>query len=235
MADTIFAQATARGRAGIAVIRISGAEAFAAARGADRTAPAPRPRRAAPAAGSGERRAARPAAWCSAFPGPGASPARTSSSCRCTAARRSAGRCCAALAGMPGLRLAEPGEFTRRALLNGRLDLAQVEGLGDLIAAETAAQQRQALRVDGRGAVHGWLRAGGAELVAGAGIRRGDDRLRRRGAAGGPAAPRRGDRAGAGRRGDASASWRAAGSPSGSATASRWRWSGRRTSASRRC
>ena len=48
---------------------------------------------------------------------------------------------------MPGLRPAEPGEFTRRALMNGRLDLAQVEGLGDLIAAETAAQQRQALRL----------------------------------------------------------------------------------------
>jgi tRNA modification GTPase len=46
-----------------------------------------------------------------------------------------------------GLRPAEAGEFTRRALINGRLDLAQVEGLGDLIAAETAAQQRQAVRM----------------------------------------------------------------------------------------
>jgi tRNA modification GTPase len=50
------------------------------------------------------------------------------------------------LAEQPGLRLAEPGEFTRRALVNGRLDLAQVEGLGDLIEAETEAQRRQALR-----------------------------------------------------------------------------------------
>lgn len=49
------------------------------------------------------------------------------------------------LSRQPGLKLAEPGEFTRRALLNGRLDLAQVEGLGDLLAAETAAQRRQAL------------------------------------------------------------------------------------------
>jgi tRNA modification GTPase len=46
-----------------------------------------------------------------------------------------------------GLRLAEPGEFTRRALENGCLDLAQVEGLADLIDAETEAQRRQALRV----------------------------------------------------------------------------------------
>ena len=59
----------------------------------------------------------------------------------------------AALGGIDGLRLAEPGEFTRRALMNGRLDLSQVEGLGDLLAAETAAQQRQALRADGRRAV----------------------------------------------------------------------------------
>ncbi len=44
-----------------------------------------------------------------------------------------------------GLRLAEPGEFTRRAFDNGRLDLSQVEGLADLIAAETASQQRAAL------------------------------------------------------------------------------------------
>jgi tRNA modification GTPase len=46
-----------------------------------------------------------------------------------------------------GLRQAEAGEFTRRALENGRLDLAQVEGLADLIEAETEAQRRQALRV----------------------------------------------------------------------------------------
>lgn len=46
-----------------------------------------------------------------------------------------------------GFRLAEAGEFTRRALGNGRLDLAQVEGLSDLIVAETEAQRRQAMRV----------------------------------------------------------------------------------------
>lgn len=52
-----------------------------------------------------------------------------------------------ALGGMDGLRMAEAGEFTRRALENGRLDLAQVEGLADLIEAETEAQRRQALKV----------------------------------------------------------------------------------------
>ena len=67
----------------------------------------------------------------------------------------------AALGRMPGLRPAEPGEFTRRALINERLDLAQVEGLADLLAAETAAQRRQALRADGRGAVAARRRTGG--------------------------------------------------------------------------
>ena len=52
-----------------------------------------------------------------------------------------------ALSEQPGLRLAEPGEFTRRALENGVLDLAQVEGLADLIDAETEAQRRQAVRL----------------------------------------------------------------------------------------
>lgn len=46
---------------------------------------------------------------------------------------------------LPGVRMAEPGEFTRRALQNGRLDLTAAEGLADLIGAETEAQRRQAL------------------------------------------------------------------------------------------
>ena len=69
-----------------------------------------------------------------------------------------------ALGAMPGLRLAEPGEFTRRALMNGRLDLSQVEGLGDLLAAETAAQQRQALELMG-GALSRLAAGWSAELV----------------------------------------------------------------------
>jgi len=51
-----------------------------------------------------------------------------------------------ALTGFTGFRLAEPGEFTRRAFDNGRMDLTAVEGLADLIAADTDAQRRQALR-----------------------------------------------------------------------------------------
>ncbi len=51
-----------------------------------------------------------------------------------------------ALAAMDGLRMAEPGEFTRRAFENGKLDLTAIEGLADLIYADTDAQRRQALR-----------------------------------------------------------------------------------------
>jgi tRNA modification GTPase len=55
----------------------------------------------------------------------------------------------AALGRLPGLRLAQPGEFSRRAFLSGRLDLTQAEGIADLIDAETDAQRRQALRQTG--------------------------------------------------------------------------------------
>lgn len=51
-----------------------------------------------------------------------------------------------ALGTLPGFRPAEPGEFTRRAFANRKMDLTQVEGLADLISAETEAQRRQALR-----------------------------------------------------------------------------------------
>src|SRR3546814_18555035 len=51
-----------------------------------------------------------------------------------------------ALAQIPGLRLAEPGEFSRRAFEHGRFDLTQAEAVGDLINAETDAQRKQALR-----------------------------------------------------------------------------------------
>jgi tRNA modification GTPase len=68
----------------------------------------------------------------------------------------------AALGRQPGCRLAEPGEFARRAFQNGKLDLAQVEGLADLIEAETEAQRHQAL-AQMRGALselyEGWRRA----------------------------------------------------------------------------
>ncbi|MGI9481330.1 MAG: tRNA uridine-5-carboxymethylaminomethyl(34) synthesis GTPase MnmE [Hyphomicrobiales bacterium] len=67
--------------------------------------------------------------------------------------------CLAAIGRFKGVRMAEPGEFTRRAFENGKLDLTQVEGLADLISAKTEAQRRQAVRVASgeTGAVYeGW-------------------------------------------------------------------------------
>ncbi|MCC7481931.1 MAG: tRNA uridine-5-carboxymethylaminomethyl(34) synthesis GTPase MnmE, partial [Hyphomicrobiales bacterium] len=50
-----------------------------------------------------------------------------------------------ALSQLPGLRLAEAGEFTRRAMINGKMDLVEAEGLGEVLAARTASQRRQAM------------------------------------------------------------------------------------------
>lgn len=65
------------------------------------------------------------------------------------------------LATLPGLRAAEAGDFTRRAFANGRMDLASVEGLGDLLAAETALQRRAAMAMMGGALsrrIEGWTR-----------------------------------------------------------------------------
>jgi tRNA modification GTPase len=59
-----------------------------------------------------------------------------------------------ALAELPGLRKAEPGEFTRRAFVNGKIDLAEAEGLADLLAAETELQRRAALAMAGGALSH---------------------------------------------------------------------------------
>ena len=75
-----------------------------------------------------------------------ASPARTWPSSTSTAAAPSCDPCSRRWRRATGLRPAEPGEFTRRAFENGKLDLTAAEGLADLVEAETEAQRRQALR-----------------------------------------------------------------------------------------
>jgi tRNA modification GTPase len=70
-----------------------------------------------------------------------------------------------ALAGLDGLRPAEPGEFTRRAFENGRIDLAEAEGLADLLAAETQSQRRAALAMAG-GALSRQVEAWRQKLLA---------------------------------------------------------------------
>ncbi len=144
--DTIFALASARGKAGVAVIRVSGPEAFAAAERLCGRLPK----------GRGLRRLVGPdgkvldEALVLTFPAGQSFTGEEvvefhvhGSTAVVDAMLRTLGE----IGGEIGLRLAEPGEFTRRALENGRLDLAQVEGLADLIEAETEAQRVQALRV----------------------------------------------------------------------------------------
>ncbi|GAM97282.1 GTPase and tRNA-U34 5-formylation enzyme TrmE [alpha proteobacterium U9-1i] len=70
---------------------------------------------------------------------------------------------------VPGVRLAEPGEFTRRAFENGKLDLAEAEGLADLVDAETEGQRRQALR-QRRGALSAVYEGWRARLIEAAAL-----------------------------------------------------------------
>ncbi len=143
--DTIFALATARGKAGVAVIRMSGPDAWTAGTALAGALPSPRQtvlRTIRDAEGQVLDTAL---VLCFAaghsFTGEQVVELHLHGS---PAILKSV---MATLAAQPGLRLADPGEFTRRALENGCLDLAQVEGLGDLIEAETDAQRKQAQRV----------------------------------------------------------------------------------------
>jgi tRNA modification GTPase len=146
MARTIFALATAPGRAGIAVVRISGPDAAAACRALTGAAP-PTPRRASrrlvcdPA--GGEPLDDGLALW---FPAPHSVTGEDVLELQLHGSPAVTAGVLAALGRLPGCGLAEPGAFTRRAFDNGKLDLTEVEGLADLIAAETAAQRRQAVR-----------------------------------------------------------------------------------------
>ncbi|KFI32902.1 tRNA modification GTPase TrmE [Haematobacter missouriensis] len=142
--DTIYALATARGRAGVAVIRISGPLAWEASAALAGALPEPR------------HSALRRLRWAGdvldealvlvfeagrSFTGERVVELHLHGSIAVVSAVLSA------LGEQPGLRPAEAGEFTRRALENGRLDLTQVEGLADLIDAETEIQRKQALRI----------------------------------------------------------------------------------------
>lgn len=79
------------------------------------------------------------------FPGPGTVTGEDLAELHCHGGRAVIAAVESALAALPGLRMAEPGEFTRRAFLNGHMDLNAVEGLSDLLAAETQQQRRAAL------------------------------------------------------------------------------------------
>ncbi|MBP9049335.1 MAG: tRNA uridine-5-carboxymethylaminomethyl(34) synthesis GTPase MnmE [Tabrizicola sp.] len=142
--DTIYALATARGRSGLAVVRVSGPAAFAAGLALCGSLPAARIAGLRRLSWDGE---LLDEALVLSFAEGASFTGEAVVELHCHGGPAVVGAVLRALAEQPGLRLAEPGEFTRRALENGVLDLAQVEGLADLIDAETEAQRKQAVRV----------------------------------------------------------------------------------------
>jgi tRNA modification GTPase len=143
--DTIFALSSGRPPAAIAVVRISGPGAGGALQALTGRLPQPRQATLArvrdPEFGGVIDQAL--TLW---FPGPNSETGEDVAELQIHGGRAVIAGTLAALARLPGLRQAEAGEFTRRAFENGRMDLPAVEGLADLVAAETEAQRRQALQ-----------------------------------------------------------------------------------------
>ena len=143
--ETIFAQASAPGRAGISVIRLSGPDALNIC---ERIAgPLPVPRVATLRRIKGTDGAQIDEALVITFPAPHSFTGEDVVELHLHGSIAVQRAVLSLLADQPDTRLAEAGEFTRRALENDRLDLAQVEGLADLIDAETESQRKQAMRV----------------------------------------------------------------------------------------
>lgn len=142
--DTIFALSSGHPPAGIAIVRVSGPAALATLEAVAGVVP---PARRAtmraltdPASGTLLDRA-----LVIAFPGPGSATGEDVVEFHLHGGKAVIAGVLDMLGARPGLRLAEPGEFTRRAFTNGRLDLASAEGLADLVAASTTAQRDLAL------------------------------------------------------------------------------------------
>lgn len=143
--DTIYALSSGRPPVAVAVVRISGPRAGDALKAL--IGKIPEPRRAMFARirdpQSGE---IIDEALALFFPGPKSETGEDTAEIQLHGGRAVIAALFAALAAMDGLRMALPGEFTRRSFENGKLDLTAVEGLADLIYADTDAQRRQALR-----------------------------------------------------------------------------------------
>lgn len=140
--DTIFALATAQGKAGVAVIRVSGPDAFAVAHHLSGALPAHRA--SAVRAILAEGGEILDSALVLRFDAPASFTGENVVELQLHGSIAVVRSVLVRLAEINGFRMAEPGEFTRRALENGRMDLTQVEGLADLIEAETEAQRKQA-------------------------------------------------------------------------------------------
>ena len=142
--DTIYAQAPGRGKAGVAVIRLSGPRAWEAVAALCGRLPAPR-QAAVRLLRIGADALDEALVLC--FEAGRSFTGEESAELHLHGALATVAAVLKALGSLGFLRLAEPGEFTRRAMESGRLDLSQVEGLADLIEAETEAQRKQALAV----------------------------------------------------------------------------------------
>lgn len=142
-AATIFALSSGAPPAGVGVIRVSGPQARAALEALAGRVPPPR------RASLGRLRDADGALLDEAlvlwFPGPATATGEDLAEFHCHGGRAVIAAVEAALAALPDTRRAEPGEFTRRAFANGRIDLAEAEGLADLLAAETELARAAAL------------------------------------------------------------------------------------------
>ncbi|MCA1471420.1 tRNA uridine-5-carboxymethylaminomethyl(34) synthesis GTPase MnmE [Bradyrhizobium sp. IC3195] len=142
--QTIFALSSGRAPSAIAVVRVSGSQAGAALTALAGRLPAPR---------QASRRLLRDGAgqpiddavvlW---FPGPASATGEDVAEFHVHGGRAVLAALFAAISDIPNTRAADPGEFTRRAFENGKLDLTEAEGLDDLIHADTDRQRRQALR-----------------------------------------------------------------------------------------
>ncbi|HMT44260.1 MAG TPA: tRNA uridine-5-carboxymethylaminomethyl(34) synthesis GTPase MnmE, partial [Chakrabartia sp.] len=143
MTDTIFALSSGLPPAGIAVVRVSGPQARAALSAlAGRLPEARRASFCRFRAADGAPLDDGLALW---FPGPATATGEDLAELHLHGGRAVVAAVLAALGALPDLRMAEPGEFTRRAFENGRIDLAEAEGLADLLSAETESQRRAAL------------------------------------------------------------------------------------------
>ncbi len=136
--DTIFALATAPGKAGVAVIRISGPLAHQA--GTLLCGSLPEPSHTALRDVRDSQGSLIDTALVLCFQGPASFTGEDVVELQLHGSVAVTSAVLRLLSQQTGLRMAEPGEFTRRALENGRLDLAQVEGLADLIDADSEAQ-----------------------------------------------------------------------------------------------
>lgn len=153
--QTIFAPASGAGRAAVAVVRVSGPAASEAVLALAGRLPPPRLATLASLRSGADLLDRALVLW---FPAPASFTGEDAAEFQLHGGRAVVASVLQALAAVPGCRPAEPGEFTRRAFLNGKMDLGAVEGLADLIDAQTEAQRRQALRqLDG--ALGRWVAA----------------------------------------------------------------------------